>query len=132
MDTCFPNWRAYFGDACAHSYNPDALATYFHGYRRVMTHWRRTMPNAILDVIYSELVREPETTLRKVFAFCGLELEPGCADITRNATPCATLSAAQVRSPLHRRAFGGWRRYAAHLAGLASALDGLSAARVSE
>lgn len=80
------------------------------------------MPNAILDVAYSELVREPETTLRKVFAFCGLEWEPGCADITRNAAPCATLSTAQVRSPLHRRAFGGWRRYASRLQPLREAL----------
>jgi hypothetical protein len=32
-----------------------------------------------------------------------------------NPAPVATLSAAQVRAPLHARAFGEWRRYAEQL-----------------
>lgn len=122
MDTCFSNWRAYFGDACAYSYSLRTLAEYFNDYRRAMAHWHRTMPGVILDVPYADLVREPEATLQKVFDFCGLEWEPGCGDITRNAAPSATLSAAQVRTPLHARAFGEWRRYEAQLSGLAAAL----------
>ncbi|TAN00001.1 MAG: sulfotransferase family protein [Rhodanobacteraceae bacterium] len=127
MDTCFSNWRAYFGNACAYSYDLSALAEYYNDYRRVLAHWHRIMPGAILDVPYDGLVREPETTLRKVFGFCGLDWEPGCTDITRNTAPSATLSAAQVRSPLHDRAFGEWRRYEAQLSGFASALDGCGA-----
>ncbi|HJP99061.1 MAG TPA: sulfotransferase, partial [Rhodanobacteraceae bacterium] len=123
MDTCFSNWRAYFGDACAYSYDLHALATYFHDYRNTMAHWHRVMPGAILDVRYADLVREPEATLREVFEFCGLEWEPGCDDITRNAAPSATLSAAQVRAPLHTRAFGEWRRYEAQLEPLRRALE---------
>ena len=123
MDTCFSNWRAYFGDACAYSYSLDALVEYFSDYRRVMAHWHQTMRGAILDVSYADLVREPEVTLRKVFDFCGLPWEPGCGDITRNAAPSATLSAAQVRAPLHARAFGEWRRYEIHLQPLRRALE---------
>ena len=123
MDTCFSNWRAYFGDACAYSYDLHALAEYFNDYRRVMAHWHAIMPATILDVAYADLVREPEATLRKVFAFCGMEWEPGCADITRNAAPSATLSAAQVRAPLHDRSFGQWRRYDAQLEPLQRALE---------
>lgn len=74
------------------------------------------MPGAILDVPYAEHVNEPEAILRKVFDFCGLAWESGCADITRNASPSATLSAAQVRGPLRGDASGVWRRYASHLA----------------
>ena len=122
MDTCFSNWRAYFGDACAYSYDLAALAEYFLDYRRVMAHWHRMMPGAILDVPYSDLVRAPEATLRRVFAFCGLDCEPGCSEIARNPAPSATLSSAQVRAPLHDRAFGEWRRYAAQLAQLETAL----------
>ena len=123
MDTCFSNWRAYFGDACAYSYSLDALAEYFMDYRRVMAQWRRIMPDAILDVSYADLVREPDITLRKVFGFCGLPWEPGCAEITRNPAPSATLSAAQVRSSVHDRSFGEWRRYEARLTPLRRALS---------
>jgi tetratricopeptide (TPR) repeat protein len=118
MDTCFSNWRAYFGDACAYSYDTGTLAEYFNDYRRVMALWHRLMPGAILDVSYEGLVREPETTLRKTFAFCGLKWEPDCADITRNPAPSASLSAAQVRGPLRRDTSGQWRRYARQMAPL--------------
>jgi hypothetical protein len=123
MDTCFSNWRAYFGDACAYSYDVDALAAHFQDYRRTVTHWHRLMPGAILDVPYAELVSEPEATLHRVFDFCGLDWEPDCADITRNASPSATLSAAQVRAPLRRDTGGQWRRYARQLAPLNAALS---------
>jgi hypothetical protein len=122
MDTCFSNWRAYFGDACAYSYNIDALAAHFNDYRRVIAYWHRIMPGAILDVSYAGLVNESEATLSKVFAFCGLAWEPGCADLARNTSPSATLSAAQVRSTLHNRAFGEWRRYETQLHTLREAL----------
>lgn len=122
MDTCFSNWRAYFGDACAYSYDLDTLAAHFNDYRRVVAHWHQLFPGAILDVPYAELVREPEATMRKVFHFCGLDWEPGCTDITRNAAPSATLSAAQVRGGVRRDTGSQWTRYAAHLAGLHSAL----------
>ncbi|HEX7326829.1 MAG TPA: sulfotransferase [Rhodanobacteraceae bacterium] len=122
MDTCFSNFRAYFGDACAYSYDLAALAAVFQDYRRACAHWHRILPDAVLDVPYPDLVRSPDSTLRRVFAFCGLDWEPACTDITRNAAPSATLSAAAVRSPLHTRAFGEWRRYAAHLEPLAVAL----------
>jgi hypothetical protein len=126
MDVCFSNWRAFFGDAYAYSYDLDALAAHFADYGRVMAHWRDVMPGAILDVPYAELVGEPEATLRKVFDFCGLEWEPGCIDITRSTAPSATLSAAQVRSSLHHRAFGEWRRHAARLSALAVRLSTVS------
>lgn len=115
MDVCFSNWRAFFGDTYAYSYDMAALAAYHRDYRRAMARWHAVMPGAILDVPYADLVRQPEATLRKVLGFCGLDFEPACTDLTRNAAPSATLSAAQVRAPLHARAFGEWRQYAAQL-----------------
>ena len=123
MDTCFSNWRAYFGDACAYSYDLDALAEHFNDYRRVVAHWHRIIPGAILDVPYAELVNEPEATLCQVFNFCGLEWESDCADISRNASPSATLSAAQVRGSLHRDTSDQWRRYTRQLHALRHALS---------
>jgi hypothetical protein len=40
-----------------------------------------------------------------------------------NPVPVATLSAAQVRAPLHAHAFGEWRRYAAQLESLQRDLE---------
>lgn len=123
MDVCFSNWRAFFGDDSTFSYDLHTLSAHYRDYQRLMAHWHAMLPDVILDVSYTELVRDPEATARKVFAFCGLGWEPGCIDLTRNRTPVATLSIAQVREPIHARGFGEWRPYAQHLSVLRDALD---------
>lgn len=123
IDVCFSNFRTYFEDTYQYSYDFAALASYHRGYQRVMAHWHAVMPGVILDVPYAELVRDPEATLRKVFDFCGLMWEPDCIDVLRNQNTVSTLSAAQVRQPLHTRGFEEWRPYAAQLAPLRHALE---------
>ena len=123
MDVCFSNWRAFFGDAHAFSYDLTALASHYHDYRRVMAHWHALMPGAILDVSYAQLVQEPEKTMRDVLAHCGLEWEANCVDTRRNPAPVATISAAQVRDSIHTKAFGEWKPYRDRLEPLQRALS---------
>lgn len=123
MDVCFSNYRALFADAFAHIYDLEALASHYRVYRRMMAHWHSAMPGRILDVAYADLVQDPDATLRRALAFCGLPWEDGCADLTRNRSAVNTLSAAQVREPVHRRFVNSWRRYEKQLAPLARALE---------
>ncbi|MFZ0869785.1 MAG: sulfotransferase [Rhodanobacter sp.] len=124
MDVCFSNYRALLGDSFPYSYDLDALAAHYLQYRRVLAHWHSAMPGEILDVEYGELVRQPEETARKVFAFCGLDWEPGCVDLTRNKSVVATLSMVQVREPIHTRSFEEWRPYEQQLTKLRQAISG--------
>ncbi|HEY2345879.1 MAG TPA: sulfotransferase [Xanthomonadaceae bacterium] len=123
MDVCFSNYRAVFGRSYMWSYDLDHLAHYHRQYRRTMAHWHAVMPGQILDVHYADLAREPEVVARKVFEFCGLDHEQGCADLSRNTTAVASWSMAQVRGGIHARAFEEWRPYEAQLAGLRAALE---------
>ena len=123
MDTCFSNFRAFFGTGYAYSYDFAALAAHFRHYRRTMAHWRRAMPGAILDVGYERLVADPERVAREVLEFCGLAYEDGCTELDRNTAPVATLSSQQVREPIHRRTTGSWRRYERQLQPLRAAID---------
>jgi hypothetical protein len=116
MDVCFSNYRALLGDSFPYSYDLDALAAHYMQYRRVIAHWHSAMPGQILDVNYGDLVHQPEDVARKVFAFCGLDWEPGCADLARNKSVVSTLSMVQVREPIHTRAFEEWRPYERQLA----------------
>ena len=81
------------------------------------------MPGRILDVAYADLVGNADETLRRVLQFCGLPWEPGCGDLTRNRGAVSTLSAVQVREPVHRRFVDSWRRYERQLAPLQRVLD---------
>jgi|SRR5690348_9415928 tetratricopeptide (TPR) repeat protein len=122
MDVCFSNYRAMFGDTYTWSYNFNTLAEHHDDYRGLMKHWHDAYPGAILDVPYADLVGNPETTLRKTFAFCGLEWESDCDDISRNGAPVSTLSSVQVRESVHTRALQQWRPYSAQLQWLQEAL----------
>ncbi|HEX5959819.1 MAG TPA: sulfotransferase [Rhodanobacteraceae bacterium] len=122
VDTCFSNWRVFFGNTCGYSYDLAAMAAYFRTYQRTLEHWHRVMPGAILDVNYTDLVSDPDRILRQAFDFCGLGWEPGCADLARNQSPSATPSAAQVRGPLRTDRGNLWRPYQAQLAPLLQAL----------
>lgn len=120
---CFSNYKALFGDAVAYSYSLDALAAHHRRYQRLMQHWHEVMPGRILDVSYAELVSDTEATLRKIFAHCQLPWEPQCLDISSAGGPVATLSAAQVREPIHARSLAEWRRYERQLEPLRHALS---------
>ena len=69
MAVCFSNFRVMFADAFAHIYDLDALASHYLDYRRVLEHWHAAMPGRILDVVYSDLVQQPESTMRRVARF---------------------------------------------------------------
>lgn len=122
MDVCFSNFRVSLGDKFPWSYDLRAIASYYLQYRRLLAHWHAAMPGQILDVAYADLVRDPEATVRQVFAHCGLEWERDCVDISRNKSAVATLSVAQVREGIHTRFFEEWRHYERQLQPLREAL----------
>lgn len=116
MDVIFSNWKAMLGDAHPWTFDLAALVDYCRLATALMDRWRLVDPGEILDVDYESLVRDPARTVARVFTFCGLPFARGCIDITRNAAPTATLSATEVREPIHTRYIHAWRRYAAQLA----------------
>lgn len=125
MEVCFSNLSVMFGNSSAYSYDQQALAHYYAQYTRLTRHWRAVMPDAMLEVSYADLVREPEATLSRVLEHCGLAVEDACLHPERNAAPVATPSNVQVREPVHTRGLDRWRRYASHLDVLREAIAAL-------
>lgn len=122
VDTCFSNFKAMFGNVSPYSYDLQALAHYHGQYARLVKHWHTSMPGAMLDVSYANLVQDSEATIRHVLAHCGLAVEPACLQPERNAAPVATPSSAQVRESIHTRGLGQWRHYARQLEPLLASL----------
>ena len=93
----------------------DTLAHYYCEYQRLMQHWRSTLTIAIQEVQYEELVGNPETAIRRLIGFAGLEWHGGCLEHYRCKRTVHTASHAQVREPIYTRAVGRWRNYAEFL-----------------
>ena len=90
--------------------------------RRSTMGWRATLPGAIHDIRYEDLVADQAGESRRLLTHCGLDWEEGCLAFHRNPAPSTTASASQVRRPVYDSSVSQWRYYSAELGELRNAL----------
>jgi hypothetical protein len=122
MAACYAVYKTLFQDGYPFSYDLRDIARYYVGYRRLMDHWRITMPGAMYELNYERLVADQLAETRKLLAFCGLEWQDACAQFQRNPSATTTASASQVRRPIYDSSVAQWRHYATQLAPLSDVL----------
>lgn len=91
--------------------DPDALASRFLAYRRLMEHWGRVLPVPMLEVRYEETVDDLEGVARRLVDWCGLGWEPGCLAFHEHSRPVRTASLNQVRRPVYKSSVARWKNY---------------------
>jgi tetratricopeptide (TPR) repeat protein len=94
------------------------IARRFLDYRRLMDHWRASLPVPLLEIDYEETVADLEGTARRLVAWCGLEWEPACLAFHEKNRPVRTASLTQVRQPIYTRSVARWKNYETALAPL--------------
>lgn len=114
-DTAFSNLKELFGRMYRYSYDQATTARHVLRHRRLMRHYRSRLGDRLIEVDYESLVAQPEPQAAALFARCGLDFQPGYADIRSNNAPSSTASAVQVRAAVSDRHIGQWRRYERHL-----------------
>lgn len=91
-------------------------------YDRVLAYWlrcREVLPIAVHTVRYETLIADPESELRRIADFAGLEWNSQLLANESNASARVYIgspSYAQVAEPIYKRADGRWRRYRAQMA----------------
>lgn len=89
----------------------DHLARRICDYQRLMAHWRRVLPERMLEIDYETTVADLETTARRIVDAAGLPWDPACLTFHKNKRPIRTASLAQVRQPIYTRSVGRWKHY---------------------
>jgi tetratricopeptide (TPR) repeat protein len=115
LDSCFAMYRTLFGEAYPFSYDFGDLACYFAAYNELMSHWCAALGGRLHEVLYEDLVREPQRVGADAARHCGLTWTPSAVNIERNTAVSLTASAAQVRRPIYGTSSGRWRHYRKHL-----------------
>ena len=101
LETCLGCYRQYLGNnEYAHTFHD--LAAQWRDFDRAAKHWHKLHPQHVYESVYEELVADPESRIRELLAFCGLEFEPGCLEFHKTERDVYTPSAAQVREPIRR------------------------------
>jgi tetratricopeptide (TPR) repeat protein len=122
LAVCYAMYKTLFDEGYPFSYDLNEIGRYYLSYRKLMDHWHATVPGAIHDLSYEQLVADPEGEIGRLLEFCGLPWEDACLDFHRNAAPSTTASATQVRQPIYDSSVAQWQHYASHLEGLRSQL----------
>src|SRR5277367_3752048 len=122
MDSCFSTYKQHFAEGQSFSYDLDDLGRYYRCYLNLMDHWDALLPGKVLHLRYEDLVRDPETNIRRLLAHCGLQFEPACLAFHETKRPVRTASAEQVRLPLYASGVGYWKHFEAQLEPLRLAL----------
>jgi hypothetical protein len=125
MDTCLSAYLQPFNDV-PYATSLEELGFYHGEYERLTEHWRKVLPLRMYEVVYEELVAEPERLSRQIVAFCGLEWDERCLDFHTNTRAVRTMSKLQVRQPMYARSVGRWKRFEVYLGPLRDALAGHS------
>jgi len=123
LDSCFAMYRTLFAAGYPFSYDLAELGRYYAAYDRLIGHWRSTLGEALYEVQYRELVREPKRVGASIAAHCALTWSDAAVEIQQNKSVSLTASASQVRRPIYGSSSGRWRRYERHLGALISTLS---------
>ncbi len=124
LDTCLSCYTKLFTAGHPFSYELKELGRFHRMYQGLMAGWRGLLPqDAMLEVVYEELVADVEAGARRLVEHCGLPWDPACLSFHSAARPVRTASLAQVRQPIYSSSMGRWKKYEKELAPLKEALS---------
>jgi Tfp pilus assembly protein PilF len=115
LDSCFAMYRTLFAAGYPFSYDLEELGRYYAAYEQLMQHWRSTLGSRLHEIVYEDLVRDPQCSGSSIAAHCGLAWSDAAIHIENNKSVSLTASAAQVRRPIYGSSTGRWRYYRRHL-----------------
>lgn len=129
--------KQFQGHTAPWSYDLSFLQVYLYKYRQLIDFFTQKLPQEgfILDFPYEELVRNPETTVRELLAFCGLDFEDKVLDFIHKKTKPAgrseqssnegeeqeevkavhTHSQFQVNKPLYNTSIHSYKKYKSYM-----------------
>jgi len=122
MAACFSAFKQHFARGQHFSYDLRELGLYYRDYVALMDHFDRALPGRVHRVLYEETIEDLEGQTRRLLDYCSLDFEPACLRFHENTRAVRTASSEQVRQPIYREGLGQWRRYAAWLSPLETAL----------
>ncbi len=103
VETAWSCFKQLFGpNRVAYSYDVDELAQYWRDYDGFMRLQAQQHPGHLRVQSHEALTANPESEVRAMLAFCGLDWDEACLQSHQTQRAVRTASAAQVRQPLRR------------------------------
>jgi hypothetical protein len=75
---------------------------FWRAFDHAAVQWAQWAPSHVRQQGYEVLTEDTETEIRALLDFCGLPFDPACLHSHQLRRSVRTLSAAQVREPIHK------------------------------
>lgn len=118
-DVSFEIYRKNFAEGHAYSSDLGVLGEYAVLFNHMMGYWDQLLPGYIYKLKFEEMIAEPETQLRGLLDFCGLEWDDACLHESRIGQGETRVDS----MPTPENSIGVWKPYEKYLAPLFDALD---------
>jgi len=122
LDVCLSNYKGFFSRYFTYAVDLEHLGIYYRNYFELMDYWRGALAQPLYEVVYEDLVENPEAEAKKLLDYIGLDWEEECLDYHTRKNKVVTMSAFQVRKPVHKKSVEKWRNYEKHLGPLLKGL----------
>lgn len=122
MACCFSGFKQLFAEGQEFTYGLKQIGQYYRDYVRLMDHWDRVLPGAVLRVQHEDVLDNLDGQVRRMLDYLDLPFEQTCIDFYRTKRAVRTASSEQVRQPITKASVDLWRNYEKHLQPLRDAL----------
>ena len=102
VETCLSCFRQAFATGQAYTYDMNELVSFYRDYDRLAKLWLERYPDYFHDMIYENLLADPEREIRRLLEICRLSFDPACLRSHEAERTVRTASAGQVREPMRR------------------------------
>lgn len=123
MDVCVSCYTSPLGPDHEYACDLTDCAAYFASADRVLDAAQDALGNAMLEVSYETLVRDPEPVIRGMLDHAGLAFDARCLSPERNERVVQTISRDQVTSAISDKSVGRWEKFGDRVEALKRALD---------
>ncbi|MEM7210722.1 MAG: sulfotransferase [Pseudomonadota bacterium] len=123
LGTCLSCWEASFAFGLDYATDMQTLGQAYRQYADLTDQWKRQLGERIQPVVYEQLVKDPETVLRKMLDRIGLPFDARCLQ-PDSSGPIKTASVAQARAPVGTGSLDRWREFEDRLEPVAEAMGG--------
>lgn len=112
-----------FGDVHRYTSDLEQCAQTVVEHTNLMRYWQQALDLPIHEMVYEQLVSDPEGQARALCEFLGLDYDPACLEFHSAGRFVRTLSHAQVRKPIYKSSSARWKAYEQQLAPAIEILD---------
>ena len=124
-DNCLSIFKNYFSSKTMYwAYDQKDIADYYVLYFNLMNFWKSKFNEDIYEANYEKIVNSPETEVKKMISFCGLNWEAECLNFYKNKkTPVQTVSVSQASKPIYNTSINSNEFYVKYLSEMFNILD---------